>query len=149
MRSKNNLGQLENEKQNLVSQRDAAVEMLRQLVEWSDHKDELDDPCWAEARNFLTDDNPSVANDGDFGLTVKQLRDKYGPYGHPHYIGEDWLDDVSNGDTVLGYWEWVLHNVESHYGDACEHCGKSQCDKVYVPDLGMVCRKCAADHEDT
>jgi hypothetical protein len=29
----------------------------------------------------------------------------------------DWRYDVANGDTKLGYIDWVLHNIESHEGD--------------------------------
>jgi hypothetical protein len=29
----------------------------------------------------------------------------------------DWRYDVANGDTKLGYVDWVLHNIESHEGD--------------------------------
>jgi hypothetical protein len=30
------------------------------------------------------------------------------------YPIEDWRYDVANGDTKLGYKEWVEHNIESH-----------------------------------
>jgi hypothetical protein len=30
------------------------------------------------------------------------------------YPMEDWQYDVGNGDTKLGYKDWVLHNLESH-----------------------------------
>ena len=35
---------------------------------------------------------------------------------HPEeiYPIEDWRYDVANGDTKLGYKDWVNHNVESH-----------------------------------
>jgi hypothetical protein len=33
------------------------------------------------------------------------------------YPMEDWKYDVANGDTKLGYIDWVLHNIESHEGD--------------------------------
>lgn len=36
---------------------------------------------------------------------------------HPEYTLEDWHYDVRNGDTQLGYTEWVLHNIESHSED--------------------------------
>jgi hypothetical protein len=29
----------------------------------------------------------------------------------------DWKYDVANGDTKLGYADWVLHNIESHEED--------------------------------
>jgi hypothetical protein len=35
--------------------------------------------------------------------------DPYDPYPK-----EDWQYDVANGDTKLGYEEWVEHNIESH-----------------------------------
>lgn len=89
-----------------------------------------------------------IVEDGDFGLTVEELEAKYGPSEHPDYIREEWRYDVGKGDTNLGYWEWVLHQVENHYGDACDKCGKEQCDKVYVPDLGFICGKCVTDDEN-
>jgi len=30
------------------------------------------------------------------------------------YPMEDWQYEVANGDTKLGYAEWVAHNIESH-----------------------------------
>ncbi|MHB1642514.1 MAG: hypothetical protein ACYCS8_07620 [Acidithiobacillus sp.] len=140
--------QLKGEKQDLESQRDAALGMIDRLVRWAEHVGSIESPCWSKARNFLADNVYAVANDGDYGLTVEQLEEKYGHREHPDYIREEWSEDVGNGDTNLGYWDWVLHNVESHYGDACENCGKAQCDKVYVPDLGLVCRDCAVDYEN-
>lgn len=29
--------------------------------------------------------------------------------GHPDYPVEDWQFEVTNGDTRMGYWEWVAH----------------------------------------
>lgn len=40
---------------------------------------------------------------------------------HPYYDRNDWRHDVRNEDTNLGYWEWVIHQIESHGGDE-EHC---------------------------
>lgn len=82
----------------------------------------------------------------DFGLTPDRLEEKHG-VEHPVYTREDWRHDVGQGDTKLGYWEWVLHNVESHYYDPCDGCGKRGCDKVFVPDLGYVCRQYADANE--
>lgn len=76
---------------------------------------------------FLSNDDSTIVTDGDIGLTVEQLEVKYSQCDHPDHIREDWRNDVSQGDTNLGYWEWVLHQVESHYGDACDACGKEQC----------------------
>lgn len=33
--------------------------------------------------------------------------------GHPHYPKKDWKYEVTNGDTRLGYEEWVQHKVEA------------------------------------
>jgi hypothetical protein len=33
------------------------------------------------------------------------------------YPKADWQYDVANGDTKLGYVDWVLHNIESHEND--------------------------------
>lgn len=38
---------------------------------------------------------------------------QYGPGGHPIWERSGWQHDVGNGDTQLGYWEWVAHNAES------------------------------------
>jgi hypothetical protein len=37
---------------------------------------------------------------------------------HADYDRTDWQYEVSNGDTSLGYWEWVLHKVEDARFDA-------------------------------
>jgi hypothetical protein len=36
------------------------------------------------------------------------------------YGWDDWKYEVRNGDTRLGYWEWVEHKVECARGCACE-----------------------------
>ena len=41
-------------------------------------------------------------------MTAKQLEKKYGRWSsHPDIPVEDWKSEVANGDTRLGYWEWV------------------------------------------
>ena len=42
------------------------------------------------------------------------------------YPAEDWRHDAANGDTRLGYKEWVEHQKESE----CEECGNR------IPDTG-------------
>lgn len=42
---------------------------------------------------------------------------KLKPKDYENYPKEDWQYDVANGDTRLGYEDWVRHNVESHEGD--------------------------------
>jgi hypothetical protein len=44
---------------------------------------------------------------------------------------EDWKHDVSNGDTKLGYADWVAHNVESHANE-----GKSDAQQDGVTTWG-------------
>ena len=85
----------------------------------------------------------SISSKGDFGLTSEQLRRKYTPE-HSSYGREDWRLETSAGDTCLGYWEWVLHNVESSYYDPCDNCEKEECDKTFVPDWGFVCEECSS-----
>ena len=29
-----------------------------------------------------------------------------------NYTQEDWVDEVKKGDTRLGYWDWVLSEIE-------------------------------------
>jgi hypothetical protein len=85
--------------------------------------------------------------EGDFGLTAEQLEAKHGQE-HPEYTRADWSNDVSQGDTKLGYWDWVLHNVESHYRAPCDECGNSGCDKVYLEGVGYLCKDCAETPDD-
>lgn len=52
--------------------------------------------------------------DEDASLTAEQLDDKYNPDGdgrHPIYGEEGWMQDVLNRNTLLGYWEWVRHQL--------------------------------------
>lgn len=51
----------------------------------------------------------------DFGLTAEQLDDKYNPEGdgeHPVFTRGDWRNEVFNGYTLRGYWEWVEAQIE-------------------------------------
>lgn len=82
---------------------------------------------------YLTDDNPAVINGMDFGLTVEQLEVKYSQCDHPDHIREDWRNDVSQGDTNIGYWEWVSHQVESLYHDTCDDCGRNTGTRCTCP----------------
>jgi len=37
-----------------------------------------------------------------------ELRNVYGHWGeHPNHLLKEWKLEVSEGDTRLGYWEWV------------------------------------------
>lgn len=43
---------------------------------------------------------------------ANKLREKHGDE-HPEWRKADWRSEVENDETVLGYWEWVAHQVES------------------------------------
>lgn len=50
-------------------------------------------------------------------LTPKQIDDlcEYINVGENHqFPKEDWKLEVANGDTSLGYSEWVMHKVEAY-----------------------------------
>ena len=36
----------------------------------------------------------------------------------PVHTMADWQYEVANGDTVLGYWQWVKHKREADKSDA-------------------------------
>lgn len=44
--------------------------------------------------------------------SIASFEAKYGPE-HPEHPKADWQYEVANGDTVLSYWDWVSHQVES------------------------------------
>ena len=46
----------------------------------------------------------------DKQLTAMELNVKYGEQ-HPRYILEEWQDVVCDGDTTLGYWDWVKSEI--------------------------------------
>ena len=37
---------------------------------------------------------------------------------HPQYGKEDWQYEAMNGDTVLGYWEWVKCRLDEEEGES-------------------------------
>jgi hypothetical protein len=48
--------------------------------------------------------------------TLDALMERFGGYWdgeHPEYTLADWRQLVAENDTRLGYWEWVLANVEA------------------------------------
>ena len=46
-------------------------------------------------------------------LIASRLKDKYGHWGeHPDYPYGDWRYEVANGDTRLGYWDWVASKMK-------------------------------------
>ncbi|MCF8026678.1 MAG: hypothetical protein K9K82_14470 [Desulfobacteraceae bacterium] len=41
-------------------------------------------------------------------VTAEDLRNLYGHWGcHPDHLVSEWIEEVQNKDTRLGYWEWV------------------------------------------
>lgn len=46
--------------------------------------------------------------------TAEQLRKQYGTWGeHPKYPLADRQYEVANGDTFIGYWEWVEERLDN------------------------------------
>lgn len=44
----------------------------------------------------------------------EKLKEEYGLWGeHPDCPRADWALEATNGDTVLGYWEWVAAKLET------------------------------------
>lgn len=68
----------------------------------------------------------------DSEMSATELQAKYdaigdtdqGPHGqwgqHPVFTMEEWREDVANGDTRRGYWDWVQCNIETHPEDLKE-----------------------------
>ena len=83
-----------------------------------------------------------VTPKGDFGLTPEQLEAKHGKE-HNNHTRDEWRDEVGNRDTQLGYWDWVLHQVESHYSGDCDQCGKRDRDKMFA-NSELICQECAS-----
>ena len=57
----------------------------------------------------------------DVELSPEQLDDKYNPEGygqHPEFTRVEWQQDVAEGNTLRGYWEWVESNIYSANIDA-------------------------------
>ncbi|WP_301851144.1 hypothetical protein [Rhodococcus pyridinivorans] len=43
---------------------------------------------------------------------AERMRNQYGVWGsHPEHSPEDWQFEVANGDTRVGYWEWVAERL--------------------------------------
>lgn len=55
-----------------------------------------------------------VSQDGFDELTADELCEKYSPQGdgeHPYFTREVWREQVMEGSTISGYWDWVSHIV--------------------------------------
>lgn len=46
---------------------------------------------------------------------ARRLREEHGGFWGEHHSWpvDDWTTEVSNGETRLGYWEWVAAQVDS------------------------------------
>lgn len=58
----------------------------------------------------------------DVFWAAQQLEDEHDPgdgsWGeHPRYSRDDWGREASDGDTQVGYWVWVVHQLAMHDGD--------------------------------
>ena len=58
----------------------------------------------------------------DVGLTAEQLREKYddedGWGEFPEFTMDAWREEVANGDTRSGYWDWVVSQLEQVAAEA-------------------------------
>lgn len=55
-------------------------------------------------------DNTHLAEENNMSESAEALRLKYGHWGaHPDYPVADWVYEVTNNYTRLGYWEWVAN----------------------------------------
>lgn len=84
--------------------------------------------AWRHAKQNLVTLKPVPAGQSDMAQAIREQVSKAGgdEWGeHPHYIRQAWRQEVDNEDTNLGYWEWVVHQVEANGGDEehCEQCG--------------------------
>lgn len=53
-----------------------------------------------------------------YGAAAADLRARYHESGeHPYYDKAEWRLAVSDGDTLLGYWEWVRSKLEEAFGE--------------------------------
>lgn len=51
-------------------------------------------------------------------VLIEQYGDERGSWGaHPLFPKDLWQHEVINDETVLGYWEWVGHQMEIEEGD--------------------------------
>lgn len=57
---------------------------------------------------------------------------------HGWYGREEWREDVAQGNTKLGYWEWVQHSLEGNGGEEehCDTCGKPLDEEGYDGKCG-------------
>jgi hypothetical protein len=68
------------------------------------------------SRADLPDSYPPELAIADHHLTADQLFTKYSTKRdngeHPQHLRRDWRHDVAEDNTILGYWQWVEHQIE-------------------------------------
>lgn len=106
---------------------------LRAMVEQADE----DCPSEYRSRHFRTamtaalsllenkEATATTPSEPTLPLELALLEARWGAE-HEYYNREDWQQDVSNGDTKRGYWEWVYASIEANNGDEA-HCTKCGC----------------------
>lgn len=59
-----------------------------------------------------------ITNAAGSSAMLEELKDTWDveekTFQHSVYTRADWRAEVALHDTILGYWEWVLHNLESN-----------------------------------
>lgn len=90
----------------LVDQLNAAAEFLPDMGMLSGELDAEVIECTHEVKVYdpKLDQTAAPESDGDQPITDAQ---------RAAWPRDEWQTDVSNGDTKLGYEDWVRHNVES------------------------------------
>lgn len=46
----------------------------------------------------------------NYAISLLKPKDQY-PDGHPDWTKDDWVTEVTLDHTLLGYWDWVEHNL--------------------------------------
>lgn len=47
----------------------------------------------------------------DLNTKLYDLEQLYAPE-HPEHTRGDWIEEVAASNTIIGYWEWLLHKLE-------------------------------------
>lgn len=84
--------------------------------------------------------------DGTADSAINALQNTWGEE-HPWYGRDEWRQDVADGNTKRGYWDWVMACVESNGGDDC-HC--TRCGQPSSNGEGWdgLCGDCADRQEN-
>ena len=86
-----------------------------QSMECTSCKAMWDDQYLLTGYDNLTPFDPPKTDVKD--LSAQELAEKYaGPNGawgeHPDFCRNDWQTEVGNDDTLLGYWDWVVAQLD-------------------------------------